>query len=74
MTQRTVVVTGSASGIGAATRAYLKDRGYRVIGVDLHDADVTVDLASRQGRQDLLHGVRVLASAGIDGIVANAGV
>src|SRR4051812_13718001 len=71
---RTVVVTGSASGIGAATRAYLEERGQRVIGVDLGDADVTADLGSEQGRRNLIEGVRSLAPSGIDGIVANAGV
>jgi NAD(P)-dependent dehydrogenase (short-subunit alcohol dehydrogenase family) len=72
--RRTIVVTGSASGIGAAARAYLEERGARVIGVDLRDADVTVDLGSRAGRRDLVEAVRGLAPLGIDGIVANAGV
>ena len=40
---RTFVVTGSASGIGGATRARLVARGDRVIGVDIRDADVQVD-------------------------------
>ena len=43
-TTRTVVVTGSASGMGAATKARLEADGQRVIGVDLRDADVTADL------------------------------
>ena len=42
MTQRTVVVTGSASGMGAATRARLEADGQRVIGVDLRDAGLCV--------------------------------
>ena len=38
--KRTAVITGSASGIGKATRELLLARGYRVIGVDLHDAEI----------------------------------
>src|SRR5436190_727031 len=35
---RTTVVTGAASGIGAAVRARLEAAGERVLGVDLRDA------------------------------------
>ena len=35
---RTIVVTGSASGIGRAALRLLEQRGARAIGVDLHDA------------------------------------
>ena len=71
---RTVVVTGSASGIGAALSSLLVSRGCRVIGVDLRDADVVVDLGTVDGRTKLVEAVRKLAPTGIDGIVANAGV
>ena len=47
---RTVVVTGSASGMGAATKARLEADGQRVIGVDIRDADVFADLGSADGR------------------------
>ena len=46
---RTVVVTGAASGIGRATKELLESRGERVIGVDLHDSDVVVDLTTQAG-------------------------
>jgi len=72
--ERVVVVTGSASGIGAATSTYLAARGCRVIGVDLDEADVIADLSTREGRLALVSGVDALAPNGIDGIVANAGV
>jgi len=40
------VVTGAASGIGAATYKLLKVRGKKVIGVDIHNSDVNVDLST----------------------------
>ncbi len=43
---RTSVVTGAASGIGKATKELLESRGERVIGVDIHDADIIVDLTT----------------------------
>ncbi len=71
---RTVVVTGSASGIGRATADLLVSRGDRVIGVDLHDADVVVDLATADGRARLVDEVGTLAGGRLDAVVANAGV
>lgn len=71
---RTVVVTGSASGIGKALAEVLEDRGDRVIGVDVHDADVVADLTTADGRATLVERVRELSGGGIDAVVANAGL
>lgn len=71
---RTVVVTGAASGIGRATTELLRSRGDRVIGVDLHDADVTADLSTDAGRADLVDRVRELSGGTVDAVVANAGL
>ncbi len=71
---RTYVITGAASGIGLATSQLLQERGDRVIGVDIHDADVTVDLSTLEGRQDLVERVRALCGGTIDAIIANAGL
>jgi len=71
---RTVVVTGAASGIGKALRELLEARGERVIGVDLHDADVVADLSTGPGRRELVEGVRELSGGAIDGIAAIAGL
>jgi NAD(P)-dependent dehydrogenase (short-subunit alcohol dehydrogenase family) len=71
---RTVVVTGSASGIGAAVKDQLEGSGCRVIGADLRDADIEADLATAEGRRALIAAVRAHSPSGIDGIVANAGV
>jgi NAD(P)-dependent dehydrogenase (short-subunit alcohol dehydrogenase family) len=71
--ERCYVVTGAASGIGAAAAQYLRERGGRVIACDLHDADVIGDLATSEGRLALVDGVTRLSGGGIDGIIANAG-
>src|SRR5688500_9736783 len=70
----TYVVTGSASGIGAATTTLLEERGHRVIGVDLAAADVTADLATAAGRSDAVTMVLALAGDRVNGVVPCAGV
>ena len=70
---RICVVTGSASGIGAATASLLRRQGCHVIGSDLHDADVVADLTTTDGRAALVRGVSRLAGGRIDAVVANAG-
>lgn len=71
---RTVVVTGSASGMGAATRAHLEAAGQRVIGVDLRDADVEADLGTAAGRRAAIDAVTAASDGAIDGLVTWAGV
>jgi NAD(P)-dependent dehydrogenase (short-subunit alcohol dehydrogenase family) len=67
-------VTGSASGIGAATKRLLESRGDRVIGVDLRDAELEADLNAPEGRAAMVEGARRLAPAGLDAVVAAAGI
>jgi NAD(P)-dependent dehydrogenase (short-subunit alcohol dehydrogenase family) len=71
---RTSVITGSASGIGRATRELLERRGERVVGVDLHDADLTVDLTTAEGRAAMVEGVRRLTGGAVDAVFAVAGI
>ena len=74
MSQRTYVVTGSSSGIGAATAALLAAQGHRAIGVDLHGADVDTDLGTTSGRSSMVERVRSLSGGALDGVIACAGV
>jgi NAD(P)-dependent dehydrogenase (short-subunit alcohol dehydrogenase family) len=71
---RTYLVTGSASGIGKATADLLRSRGDRVIGADLHDADITVDLSSTDGRTELIARAGELSGGTLDGVAAIAGI
>lgn len=71
---RTVVVTGSASGIGAAVRRRLEAGGARVVGVDLRDAEVRADLAGADGRRAAVAEVGRIATGTVDGLVACAGI
>ena len=68
------VVTGSASGIGAATTARLRKDGWEVLGVDLRDADVVADLSTTEGRAAAVDAVGARHPGGIDGLVPCAGV
>ncbi len=68
------VVTGSESGIGAATVARLRADGHRVIGVDRTPSDVTVDLGTREGRDEAVRAVTALAPDGVAGLVPCAGL
>lgn len=70
----TIAITGSASGMGAATRARLQTDGHTVIGVDLHDADVEADLGTPEGRQAAIDGVLDACGGVLDGFVPFAGL
>lgn len=69
-----IVVSGSASGMGAATASLLRAAGHRVIGIDLRDADVVADLATSAGRRSAVDRVRELVAGRLDGAVLFAGV
>jgi 3alpha-hydroxysteroid 3-dehydrogenase len=68
------VITGSASGIGAAIRARLEKAGDRVIGIDLRDAEIIADLATVEGRQKAVTEVKRRFGDAIDRFVACAGI
>ncbi|GAB2774245.1 SDR family oxidoreductase [Nocardioides salsibiostraticola] len=70
---KTYVVSGAASGIGAATTAMLRDLGHRVITVDLRDAEVVADLSTPDGRASAVAAVAAMADV-VHGVVPCAGV
>jgi NAD(P)-dependent dehydrogenase (short-subunit alcohol dehydrogenase family) len=71
---RTYVITGAASGIGAATSKILKSAGHTVIGVDIHDADVIADLSTPLGRHAGAAAVIKYSNNSIDAVIACAGL
>jgi NAD(P)-dependent dehydrogenase (short-subunit alcohol dehydrogenase family) len=68
---RRYVVTGSASGIGAATASILREQGAEVIGCDLDDAEVVADLSTPDGRRSLVD--QVAERGCVDAVLAIAG-
>lgn len=70
---RTLVITGSASGIGRATAERLRAKGHKVIGVDIRDADIIADLSTPAGRADMIAKIGEIAPDGIDGVLTSAG-
>jgi NAD(P)-dependent dehydrogenase (short-subunit alcohol dehydrogenase family) len=69
-----VVISGSASGIGLATRKKLESQGDRVIGIDIRDADVVVDLATSEGRASAIEQSLEVTGGEIDSVVLSAGL
>jgi len=70
----TICITGSAGGIGSATRARLEAAGHRVIGVDVADAEVHADLSTREGRASMIADVARQCDGALDGLIAAAGI
>lgn len=71
---RTYVVTGSASGIGAATADRLRASGHVVVGVDLSGAEIEADLSNADGRAAMARAVQDRCDGSIDAVVACAGI
>jgi 2-hydroxycyclohexanecarboxyl-CoA dehydrogenase len=74
--QRVVVITGAASGIGAATAALFAERGWRTAGIDLRpsatDLALTCDVTDADGVKDAI-GAVTGRLGGIDAVVTAAG-
>jgi len=71
---RTIAITGSASGMGAATAARVRAAGDRIIGIDVRDADVVADLGTPEGRAAAVAAVTELSGGALDGLVTAAGL
>ncbi len=70
----TYAISGSASGMGAATRRRLEAAGHRVVGIDLRDAEVIADLATAEGRTQAVSATLRATGGVLDGAVSAAGV
>jgi NAD(P)-dependent dehydrogenase (short-subunit alcohol dehydrogenase family) len=68
------VVSGSASGIGAAVRKRLEAAGDRVIGVDVRDAEIRADLSTPAGRAAAVTQTRTACGGALDRMVLCAGL
>lgn len=68
------MVTGSASGMGRSTAEQLRWEGHRVIGVDLHKAEVNADLSTPEGRASAVEQVLENCGGRLDGAVLAAGL
>lgn len=68
------VITGSASGIGACTKTRLEAQGFRVIGIDVKDADIIADLSNKDGRDKAIELALDMAEGKIDRLVLAAGL
>jgi NAD(P)-dependent dehydrogenase (short-subunit alcohol dehydrogenase family) len=66
-------ITGSASGIGRATKAKLEAAGHRAFGIDRHDAEIVADLSTPSGRRAAVDTVGARVGR-LDGAVACAGL
>ena len=71
---RTIAVTGSSSGIGAAVSDQLRLAGYRVIGVGRRDADVVADLGTPEGREHAIAEITRLSEGRLSGFLPCAGL
>ncbi|MCB1699198.1 MAG: SDR family NAD(P)-dependent oxidoreductase, partial [Halioglobus sp.] len=70
----TYVITGGASGIGAAIRSQLLSEGHKVLVVDLQQADIVADLATAAGRTEAVAAIADATSGELAGLVACAGI
>lgn len=69
-----IAISGSRSGIGAATAALLREHGHSVIGIDIDGADVVADLSLAEGRARAVAAVFDRSGGTLDGLVLCAGL
>ena len=67
-------VTGGSSGIGAKTIEHLQEAGHTTINIDINKGDICGNLATPEGRKDVLTKLYGIAPDGLDGLICNAGV
>ena len=70
----TYAISGSASGMGAATRRRLEAAGHKVVGIDRRDAEVVADLGTADGRAGAVAAVMDASRGVLHGFVSAAGL
>lgn len=68
------IVTGAASGIGAAVRRQLESDGFEVVGIDLRDSEIIADLSTADGRAGAVEQAKKACGERLDRLVCCAGV
>jgi NAD(P)-dependent dehydrogenase (short-subunit alcohol dehydrogenase family) len=68
------VLTGGATGIGAAIKQQLQTAGHEVLVIDIQQADIQADLSQQSGREQAINAVFNRFPEGIDGFVPCAGL
>lgn len=71
---KTAVITGSASGIGAAIKARLEAEGFSVIGIDLKGETISADLSTPAGRKSAVDEAVEKSGGKIERLVLAAGL
>lgn len=69
-----IVMSGCATGIGAATRKLLEAAGHRIIGIDIRDAEIIADLSTAEGRSQAVAAALAQCAGVLDGLVLCAGL
>lgn len=72
--QRSIAISGAASGLGRALAERLAAAGHRVIGVDRSGVQVEADLGAEAGRAAALRRIGELAEGRLDGLALAAAV
>ncbi|MBF5004306.1 SDR family oxidoreductase [Diaphorobacter caeni] len=70
----TTIMSGCATGIGAAARKALEAAGHKVIGIDIRDAEIIADLSTQEGRKQAIDAALTACRGVLDGLVLCAGL
>jgi len=68
------VITGGSGGIGGKTVEILKSQGHETINIDLKNGDINANIATQEGRRDVISKIHEMHPEGIDGLICVAGV
>lgn len=68
------VVTGGSGGIGGKIVEFLHEQGHETVNVDLKGGDINANLATREGRAEVIRQIHERYPDGIDGLCCSAGV